>query len=381
MAKNIDTLSVAPYFRDIEKILIKHIDKAQKELLIAVAWFTNVTIYEHIISALDRGVKVMLITLYDQINVDGGLDFQEFVDAGGEFYLSSTNNAIMHNKYCVIDELYTLTGSYNFTYFAEHVNYENLIKISSKKLAKMYADDFNCLLKVMDKVSNYHEYKKHKSYPRDTFSAKRFNITDHYQKYCSEIEESYKEFQKCQTEIKDKFIIRDPVYKMWQKDYLVEQIIYRDGELIIRFSTKTDCGCFLCSPKTLYVWKLRSVPESKVYESYKITNVRVNDTLVLKTAKVRHIYHFSDKVNDKVSLENHPTDNQGNLVDAVGKPYIIETISVPDKFTLSCDIHFKIDVLENSIYSLYEGDESCKTLNNYWHALNINVDLNQENIE
>lgn len=380
MAKKNDALSVTPYFRDIEKVIVEHVDKAQNELNVAVAWFTNENIFEHLILALNRGVKVILVVLYDQINVDSGVDFQKFIDAGGDFYLSSANNAIMHNKYCIIDGMYTLTGSYNFTYFAEYVNYENIIVITSTQIAKSYSSDFLNLLKAMDKVSNYDEYKRSKIYRPDTFSAKRVITTDNYQKCCSEMDEPCQDPQIYSDRFKEEFIIWDPVYKMWQKDYLVEQIMYKQGELVIRFSTKTDSGCFIWSPKTLYVWKLKTVPGTKVYEAHKISNIKVDDSIVLKNTKTRRIYRFTNVVEEQFTIDNHPTDNQGNLVDSNGKPYIVETINVPEKFKLTCDIHFKIDTLETFIYSLYEGDDSCKTLTNYWHALNINLSINQEDL-
>lgn len=49
----------------------------------------------------------------------------------------------MHEKYCVIDNLTTITGSYNWTSNAEHRNDENItIEKNNSELASAYTRDF-----------------------------------------------------------------------------------------------------------------------------------------------------------------------------------------------------------------------------------------------
>lgn len=47
-----------------------------------------------------------------------------------------------HHKFCVIDGVEVCTGSYNWTVAADTSNYENLLVIRDKKLAKQYAAEF-----------------------------------------------------------------------------------------------------------------------------------------------------------------------------------------------------------------------------------------------
>ena len=149
---------IEPIFDDIENHLIKYIASAKKSIKIAVAWFTNEEIFSSLLSTLQRGVPVTLITLYDRINVDGGIDFQELVNAGGELYLSAYNNGIVHHKYCIIDGVYVLSGSYNYTYYAEYINYENLLTIKSEAVASKYAENFENVVQNAEKVWFHSQY-------------------------------------------------------------------------------------------------------------------------------------------------------------------------------------------------------------------------------
>lgn len=54
---------------------------------------------------------------------------------------------LMHNKFCVVDEKVILTGSFNWTVYADLRNDENLAIIKSRQLAKVYKDKFEKLWK------------------------------------------------------------------------------------------------------------------------------------------------------------------------------------------------------------------------------------------
>ena len=49
----------------------------------------------------------------------------------------------MHNKFCIVDDQITLTGSYNWTARADLENDENLLVIESKEIARIYKEQFN----------------------------------------------------------------------------------------------------------------------------------------------------------------------------------------------------------------------------------------------
>ena len=67
---------IQAYFNQIRKKIIEEINNSNKDIIIAVAWFTQHDLFDAIINALERGVNISLILIKDIINCgDYGLDF------------------------------------------------------------------------------------------------------------------------------------------------------------------------------------------------------------------------------------------------------------------------------------------------------------------
>jgi hypothetical protein len=123
---------VQAHFQDIRVSIIKEIEKANKCLKVAVYWFTNHELFDLLYQKQLDGVQCDLIIHNDYINNrDTGLPFQKFIDAGGKFYFSDEENP-MHNKFCIIDNQVLINGSYNWTYYAESKNRENILIIKDE---------------------------------------------------------------------------------------------------------------------------------------------------------------------------------------------------------------------------------------------------------
>lgn len=145
---------IQPYFKNIKKQIITELSKAQSEINVAVCWFTNKELFEILCKKLSAKVSVNLIVQNDSINNrNDGLDFQKFVDLGGKFYFSDTE-APMHNKYCIIDNKLLINGSYNWTYFAENKNKENIMIINDEVMAGNFLVDFKRLVHNLKRVKN-----------------------------------------------------------------------------------------------------------------------------------------------------------------------------------------------------------------------------------
>lgn len=124
---------VQAYFHNIRSSIISEIEKANKSLKVAVYWFTNYELFEVLYQKQLNGVQCELIIHNDYINNrETGLPFQKFIDAGGKFYFSDEENP-MHNKFCIIDNQVLINGSYNWTYYAESKNRENVLIIKEEK--------------------------------------------------------------------------------------------------------------------------------------------------------------------------------------------------------------------------------------------------------
>ncbi len=136
------------HFRNIRKELISTISTAEKHLKIAVAWFTNQDLFDVLMDKLSGGVEIELVIIDDFINNgDFGLNFQEFINRGGKLYYGKEENP-MHHKFCVVDKEVLITGSYNWTYYAESKNHENIVKFEQQQeLVGQYSQEFDLLIK------------------------------------------------------------------------------------------------------------------------------------------------------------------------------------------------------------------------------------------
>ena len=145
-------------FTNIESEIISRIKSAEKNLKIAVTWFTNHEIFNEILKKLENPeFEVDLIVLNDRINNKReGLNFQELIESKGNFYFSNSDNMV-HHKICIVDEKTLITGSYNWTYYAENRNWENVVFITNEETVKSYLTEFNRIIESHNKVSNVEE--------------------------------------------------------------------------------------------------------------------------------------------------------------------------------------------------------------------------------
>jgi hypothetical protein len=140
---------IKSYFRNIRKELLQVLSESQQEILIAIYWFTNQELFDCLMNQLKKGVSVKLIIHNDYINNrESGLQFQQLIDLGCKFYFSDSENP-MHNKFCIIDSRILINGSYNWTYFAEIKNRENILIIQEEKeVIESFIEEFKRLTKL-----------------------------------------------------------------------------------------------------------------------------------------------------------------------------------------------------------------------------------------
>lgn len=136
---------------------MSELNKAEKEIVVAIYWFTNHELFDKLCEKKENGIEVSLIVHNDFINNrENGLNFQRFIDLGGQLYFSDTDNP-MHNKFCVIDNKVLLNGSYNWTYFAENKNNENILLIKQENdTIQAFREEFDIIkngLILVDKVT------------------------------------------------------------------------------------------------------------------------------------------------------------------------------------------------------------------------------------
>lgn len=142
-------------FTNIQDELIAQINEAKDSLKIAVTWFTNHDLFNAIIKKIDNPeFKVSLIVLNDRINnKTEGVNFQELINKKGCFYYSDTQNMV-HHKFCIIDDKTVITGSYNWTYYAENRNWENIVVLNDIEIVKAYIKEFEKVIQSHEQIDN-----------------------------------------------------------------------------------------------------------------------------------------------------------------------------------------------------------------------------------
>ena len=131
---------------DCDEMLIKQVDSAKKELVVAIYSFTHQTIARSYARASARGVKVYL--KYDEeqadwVGMQAALKILRKAGIKCTPIKMSQKYSGMHHKFTVIDGQKVLTGSFNYSAAGSKRNYENLVLISSKAIATAYKKEFD----------------------------------------------------------------------------------------------------------------------------------------------------------------------------------------------------------------------------------------------
>jgi hypothetical protein len=117
-----------PIFENINEIIIKEINKAEFIILAAVAWITDYKIIDTLIRKLKEGVTIELVINDDDTFEKRKSQYNEFRAYGGRLFLyPNDNKSIMHNKFCTIDLVTTITGSFNWSFSASNYHKENIV--------------------------------------------------------------------------------------------------------------------------------------------------------------------------------------------------------------------------------------------------------------
>ena len=126
-----------------QKEIIKNINQAEAFINIAMYIFTDREIALPLVKAREQGVKVRVYL--DQDQVDYKYSQSRFLVQKGIKTRISSNKYIMHNKFAIIDNRILLTGSYNWTFSANHRNDENLMVIDDPEIITRYQNQFEKL--------------------------------------------------------------------------------------------------------------------------------------------------------------------------------------------------------------------------------------------
>ncbi len=121
--------------------ILTAINSAQKSVYFLAYSFTSDELAQALIERAQAGVKVEGVFDEDQYHSNEGTELDRLKSAGLDVRLDS-NPRLMHHKVIIIDDQVVITGSYNFSYNAEHNNDENTLIIHNQALAGQYLAEF-----------------------------------------------------------------------------------------------------------------------------------------------------------------------------------------------------------------------------------------------
>lgn len=148
---NVDIYNYFSPEDDIPPKIIRFLHAAKKSIRFMAFSFTDAGIADALIEREAAGVKVEGVVEKRGADGKGGV-FPRLQKAGVPV-LKDGNNYVMHHKVFIIDGLWTITGSYNFTGSGATSNDENLLVIKSEAVAKKFEAEYDRIKRMAQGAS------------------------------------------------------------------------------------------------------------------------------------------------------------------------------------------------------------------------------------
>ncbi|HEY5746093.1 MAG TPA: phospholipase D-like domain-containing protein [Chryseolinea sp.] len=157
---------VKAHFTDIHREILSILDGASSSIKVCMAWLTDRALMNKLTEKLNQGLYVEICLLDHSNNrVTNGevfvdplddlrnyrADFDTFQDCNGILNIIPARLAFVHNKFAVIDNIITITGSYNWTWAASRSR-ENIVVIRDEQVAADFSEQ---LREIVSK--NHHD--------------------------------------------------------------------------------------------------------------------------------------------------------------------------------------------------------------------------------
>ncbi|BEV14218.1 phospholipase D family protein [Herbaspirillum sp. DW155] len=131
---------------DIEALIVDQLNAAQRQILMQAYLLTSRPITDALVAARRRGIDVRVLMDAGQLDKNSEYRLRQLRAAGIPVWLE-TDYRNAHNKVLIIDAALptatVITGSYNFTWSAQHKNAENVLILGKNPpLAARYASNW-----------------------------------------------------------------------------------------------------------------------------------------------------------------------------------------------------------------------------------------------
>lgn len=325
---------VKAHFEKIRNEILNEIDLANNEILVAVYWFTNLELFEKLISKIENGIKVQLIVHNDYINNrETGLPFQKLIDKGGEFYFSDNFNP-MHNKFCVIDNRTLINGSYNWTYYAENRNRENILIIKDEiETINSFRHEFYRLKELAEQINKIRYLTKFEVDENNELTTRDYLANDlvYQAKYTNTPELVNSAFEIAPQNIEVQKIAHSlDLTKKYKLKHSIGSGLLNDGYKIIAKKGSSIPSSFTSIVRTIRDNQVKSGADifygesPKAKENIKIAEM-ILDGLPKKLAGKAEIkYHFTIDIFGNLRMEKYSLDNGKKIVVNQNINYLLE---------------------------------------------------------
>lgn len=128
---------------------LHYLDLAQEEIKCALFELDNENLSLKLNEKIAEGILVSLIVDFDYVDEDGMKVLDDSVKIFSDKNRGTKYDNFMHNKFCIVDDRYILTGSMNPTENGMFKNNNNLIIFDSLFLARNFENEFDQMVKGM----------------------------------------------------------------------------------------------------------------------------------------------------------------------------------------------------------------------------------------
>lgn len=154
-----DNNQIEPYSTQIDgnsdEILIKEINKAQKNLDIAIYSITKENIANAILDAKKRGIDIKVITDSENSKSKAQKEFLDKFKQSGIPIKINTPTGLTRLNFAIIDNSETLGGCYSYQEEITNNNDENLIIMKKTDVVNEYSTGFNSMWNNTNNFENY----------------------------------------------------------------------------------------------------------------------------------------------------------------------------------------------------------------------------------
>lgn len=140
----------SPTDKTIQNQLIPLINNSKKYIYIPAFIISNKNLSLALVNAKKRGVNVKIIV--DATNAKNNYSQHKNLRMSKIPIKTENYAGKLHSKAIIIDDLYTVIGSMNFSNSGENKNDENVVIVKNSKLTKLYKEYFNYL---WSKINDY----------------------------------------------------------------------------------------------------------------------------------------------------------------------------------------------------------------------------------